>query len=130
MPCVCVAADDAGLRGVLRHTLEGGGHEVLEAADGDEALRLLRSRAVDLFLCDLLMPGRDGPETIGDLRREFPGLPVVAMTGGGCGGWVALLPAARRLGAAGVLYLPFGPRDVLRAVGRALRAPAAVTPPG
>jgi two-component system, chemotaxis family, chemotaxis protein CheY len=103
---------------------------VLEAADGDEALRLARAGAVDLLLCDLLMPGRGGIETIRRLRREFPGLPVVVMTGGGCGGWVDLLPAARTLGAAGVLYKPFGPRDVLRAVARALRAPAAVAPPG
>jgi DNA-binding NtrC family response regulator len=124
MPRVLIIDDDDSLRGMLRVALEGDGHQVAEAAGGAEGLRLLRERGADLVLCDVFMPGTDGLETLGALKDEFPGLPVVSMSGGGFGGQVDMLGVARALGARAVLYKPFklqAVRDVLR---QTLGAPA------
>ena len=123
MALVLVVDDDAGLRAAARHMLEPAGFEVEEAADGQQAVRALRRRPADLVLCDLFMPDADGIELLRHLPAEFAGVRVLAMSGGGCGGKVDLLPVARRLGAAEVLYKPFDQAAVVAAVGRALRAP-------
>src|SRR5262249_44040719 len=115
MARVLVVDDEAQVRGLLRTILEPAGHHVLDAGDGAEALRVVRREGVDLVFCDLFMPGQDGLETIRDLRRDFPGLPVVAVSGG-CDGRIDLLPVARLLGAAQTLKKPFRPESVLDAV--------------
>jgi CheY-like chemotaxis protein len=58
------------------------GHTVLEAGDGAEALHLVRRRngAVDLILCDLVMPQMNGTELAGRIGGEFPGVPVILMS--------------------------------------------------
>src|SRR5262249_48013757 len=81
MAPVLVIDDEAGLRAFLRLALERSGHEVAEAEDGEVALRAWRAAPYDLILCDLMMPNRDGMETILALRVERPGLPVIAMSG-------------------------------------------------
>src|SRR5947209_4368981 len=100
---VLIIDDDAKVRAVLRVMLESAGFEAAEAGDGEEGVRAFRRLEADVVLCDLFMPGRDGLEAIRGLRREFPGVKVIAMSGGGFGGAVDMLPAARLLGAAAVL---------------------------
>jgi CheY-like chemotaxis protein len=128
MPRVLIIDDNDELRGMLRAALEADGHQIAEAADGAEGLRLLRARGADAVLCDVFMPGTDGLETLKALKEEFPGLPVVSMSGGGFGGEVDLLGVARALGARAVLYKPFrlqAVRDVLQQIlGASAEAPA------
>jgi CheY-like chemotaxis protein len=108
MARILVIDDDRALCGLLRAVLHEAGHEVEAASDGAAGLRLLRDRPeFDLVLCDLFMAGTDGLQTIRALRRGFPGLPVVAISGGGFGGTVDMLPVARLLGAARCLHKPF-----------------------
>ena len=78
--CVLVADDDVDMREWLREALEGAGYDVLEAANGKEAIRLLKEAKVDLFITDLFMP-EQGIETIRILRHEYPSLRVIAMSG-------------------------------------------------
>jgi CheY-like chemotaxis protein len=120
MARVLVVDDEEVVRSLLHSVLEPAGHQVLDASDGAEALRVVRRESVDVVFCDLFMPGQDGMETIRDLRRDFPGVPVVAISGGGYGGRVDLLPVARLLGAAQALKKPFRPESVLDAVRQAL----------
>ena len=119
---ILVVDDDAHLLEVVRRMLDGAGYCVLTAADGDEALRLIASQpadqAIDLVLCDVLMPGREGIETCTEVVQRHPGLPVVVMSG-------ALradtyLRMALRLGAAGRLAKPFGRDELLDVVRKAL----------
>jgi CheY-like chemotaxis protein len=121
---VLVIDDDVAVRAVLRDLLEMAGFEVVEASDGAEGIRTFRRQRADLIFCDVFMPERDGLETITELRRDFPGVKVIAMSGGGFGGSLDLLPVARALGAAAVLHKPFGRAAVLAAVERALGASA------
>jgi DNA-binding response OmpR family regulator len=111
---ILIVDDDMHLRRYLALVLEEAGHEVLQAEHGRAGLHVARHHPVDLLLCDVYMPEQDGLQTIRELRREFPGLPVVAMSGGGPEGMIDMLPIARRLGAADTLAKPFS-SEALRA---------------
>jgi CheY-like chemotaxis protein len=118
---VIVLDDDPSVRTMTRILLEEAGLDVVEAADGTAAIRAFRDLGADLVLCDLFMPGLDGLEVIRTLRREFPSVKVIAMSGGGFGGTLDLLSVARHLGAAEILHKPFTQQSVLAAIERTVR---------
>lgn len=118
---ILVVDDDAKVRGVVRAMLEREEHEVIEAEDGKAGIRRYSAGGVDLVLCDLFMPGRDGLEVIIELRRGFPGVKVIAMSGGGFGGALDLLPTAKGLGASEVLYKPFSRALLIAAIERVFK---------
>jgi DNA-binding response OmpR family regulator len=111
---VLVIEDNAGLRDIVRLALEGAGHEVLTATHGQEGLAYLNGHRVDLVVTDLFMPEMDGIEVISALRRQFPGVKIVAMSGRP---GVDYLSVAKELGAARILRKPFGMDELLSAVG-------------
>lgn len=117
---VLVVDDDPALRAAIRRMLTAVAVEVVEAGDGDEALRLLSREPADVVLCDMFMPNRDGIEVLRAMRERFPGVRAVAMSGGGFGGTVDMLPVARALGAAAVLPKPFTQAAALEAICRAM----------
>jgi CheY-like chemotaxis protein len=79
---IVVVDDDLWIRAMLRHVLEREGHEVLDAENGIEGTLLCRKHVPDLVITDVHMPGQDGFETIVCLRREFPDLRIIAISGG------------------------------------------------
>jgi CheY-like chemotaxis protein len=113
MPKILLVDDDGPFRKMLRITLAQLGYEVREAADGREAMKLLREEPPDLILTDLVMPEKEGLELIGELRLQHPWLKIIAMSGGGRVNAVDYLRVARRLGVDGVLAKPFS-SDELR----------------
>jgi signal transduction histidine kinase/DNA-binding response OmpR family regulator len=115
---VLIADDDAQVCHVVREMLESAGHAVILAANGAEALDLLRSRPVDVVLCDMLMPEKEGIETCSEMHRRHPGLPFIAMSG--APGGSSYMRIAVKLGAAGSLAKPFSRQDLLLALDRAL----------
>jgi CheY-like chemotaxis protein len=123
MARVLVVDDSAAVRGVARAFLERQGHEVAEAGDGAEAVRAFCAQEADLILCDVFMPGKDGLQTIRELRALRPDVKVVAMSGGGRKIGVDLLGVARAFGAAATLPKPFDAAAVAGAVRQALDAP-------
>src|SRR2546425_4784767 len=72
MPRVLVIDDDEQVRALLYEILDRAGFEVIEATNGGEALQLYRTRPTDLVITDLIMPEKEGVETILELRREVP----------------------------------------------------------
>ena len=82
---VLIVDDEADLRKSLRVILAKAGYDVVEAADGEEAVRTIRSGdnplIVDAIICDLVMPKMNGMEAIAFFRDQFPGVPVVVLTG-------------------------------------------------
>jgi CheY-like chemotaxis protein len=119
---VLIVEDDASVRALLRLMLEKAGLEIVEAAEGAEGLRACRQLRPDAVLTDLFMPGVDGLELIRNVKRECPGVGVVAISGGGFGGTMDLLPAARVLGAVEVLRKPFDRATAVAAIQRAVEA--------
>jgi CheY-like chemotaxis protein len=82
MTRILVIDDDELFREFLEKALIGAGFEVVMAADGAEGLRLLKRSPVDLVISDVLMPNKDGLETIREIRGFAADLPIICMTGG------------------------------------------------
>ena len=116
MARILVIDDYEGARRFAKTVLEAFGHTVLEAGDGEEGLRVLREQHAEVVVCDLFMPKRDGLEVIQELRRDFPRLPIIAISAGAPGGQGDALPFARALGADRVLWKPFEAQALLAAV--------------
>src|SRR5687768_12074125 len=83
MPKILLIDDDDAFRKVVRLALTSMGHDVIEACDGGEGLRLLKANSIDLVLTDLIMPDKEGIETIMEIQRMRPELKIIAMSGGG-----------------------------------------------
>jgi DNA-binding response OmpR family regulator len=112
--------DDDNFRKMLRTTLEDRGYEVTEACDGKEGLARHGARPADLVITDLIMPGKEGLETIIELRKLKPGLKIIAMSGGGRMSAKDYLPIARQLGAARVFAKPFANDALVAAINELL----------
>jgi len=120
MKRILLVDDDDVIRKVLPAVLQRAGFEVFLAADGRDGMRLLRSQQVDLAVVDVWMPEKDGLETLIEIRRDFPPIKVIVMSGGGQLGFRSPLDWAKRLGADAVLEKPFSNEDLLKAVLDAL----------
>ena len=90
----------------MRKMLEAD-HEVIEAANGNEGLMLFRQGGADLVISDVIMPERDGIETIQELREGWPGVKILVMSGGGAVDPRERLIDAELLGADASLLKPF-----------------------
>lgn len=107
MAFVLVVDDDPVFREIARAMLMAGGHEVAVAEDGVKAVRAVEARQPDLAVLDMLMPNRDGIETLGDLRRRWPRVKVIMVSAGArLLDAEGLLNAAKALGADATLGKP------------------------
>ncbi len=124
MASILLIEDDTPLREVLATTLTNAGHTVLQAADGRQGIELFHVSPTDVVITDIIMPGQEGIETIMALRKEFPRLPIIAMSGGASHSRTYLGMAAK-LGAHRTLAKPFTPAELLRAITEVLPKPGA-----
>lgn len=113
MTRILIVDDDENQRVVMRLILENLGYEVLEAPNGKEGLILFGSAGADVVVTDLIMPEKEGLETIRELRRGNPGLKIVAMSGAG---HQYSLKVAKFLGANAVLVKPFPPEELAKLI--------------
>ena len=116
MAVVLVIDDDKQIRLLIRRILENEGHTVHEAADGKNGILLLQQNSIDLVITDIIMPEKEGLETIIDIRHDFPKMKILAISGGGKTGLPDFLPAAKKFGAHKTLPKPFGKQELLEAV--------------
>lgn len=89
---------------------------MLEARDGNEGLALHKEDPCDLVITDIIMPEKEGLETILEFRKADPCLPIIAISGGGRQGYSGYLEAAQPFGANRSLAKPFSQEDLLGAV--------------
>ena len=115
---VVVADDDSLLRETFRAFLEARGYNVLLAEDGNDALKIVESTTVDAMLLDILMPRKEGLETLIELKQRFPALKVFVMSGGGLYGRADFLTVAGKFGADAVLRKPFPIQSVIELLQR------------
>jgi two-component system, chemotaxis family, chemotaxis protein CheY len=121
MARVLVVDDVPVVRLVIAKILRRAGHIVQEAANGDDALASLAGGRPDAVVTDLWMPGSDGLSLIHALKEGFPGIAVVAMTGGSPRESQELsLRKAQEAGIAMVLVKPIDKDELVAAVGQAL----------
>jgi DNA-binding NtrC family response regulator len=128
MPAVLLLEDNEAYRALMADVLTLAGFEVCAAPDGRHVAEILRARRIDLVITDLVMPERDGIETITDLHYSHPRLPVIAISGDMPLNRDLYLRLAEKLGAARVLAKPFK-MDQLIAAAREALAPGITTRP-
>lgn len=117
---IMIVEDDPAVRELLRKILERAGHDVLDAANGKEALSLFKANPAELIITNILMPEKEGLETIQELRREDPDIKIIAISGGGQIGPADYLEIARRFGATRTFSKPFDRKALLKAVDELL----------
>lgn len=122
MARILLVDDNVDFRSVAGKILRRAGHDVVEVADGAEALTLYRVDPADLVITDVYMPGTDGIETTIRLSQEFPSVRIIVASGGGTVERGRVLEIAERLGAIRTLAKPFGADELLAAVDAALHA--------
>ena len=113
---VLIIDDDPQFRMMLKQMLERAGYEVMLAPEGKVGVRIYREEPPDVVITDIFMPGQEGIETIRDLCRDFPGVKIIAVSGGARGGSLNFLPAAEMFGAVRTLNKPFEQREILEAL--------------
>src|SRR4051812_47444675 len=114
--------DVAGVRAALQILLEGAGYEVTTAPDGRSGMELFSSAQPDLVITDIIMPDQEGIETIREIRRLHPSMPIIAMSGGGRARNADFLRIAKALGANATLAKPFDGAELIREVETCLAA--------
>lgn len=83
MKTILLIDDNQDFRETVREMLEREGYSVIEAEDGGQGIKLYRSHAIDLVITDIIMPNKEGVETIFELHFGYPNVKIIAISGGG-----------------------------------------------
>ncbi len=121
---ILLVDDDDLFRKMLALMLTKMGYNVVEARNGREAVNLHRHLLPDLVLMDLIMPEKEGIETIEELRRAYPAIKIIAISGGGLGRATDYLRIAKLMGADRVLAKPFSNEAIAAALNDLLGGPS------
>jgi len=116
---VMVVDDDEKLRSLVGAVLSRAGHDIIAAADGEEALRLLGEKSPDLLVTDLNMPRMDGSRLVEEVRKRDPMLPLIVLTGLGT---VDKAVEMMKKGACDFIAKPFSTEQLAGSVKRALES--------
>jgi len=123
MALILIVDDDEAVRGVATDFLERAGHEVRQAADGNECLKQIGLVSPEVLIIDIVMPEQSGLRTIDHLVKASAELKILAISGGGSllnsGDYLSL---ALSVGAHGTLQKPFSGADLCAAVDALLES--------
>lgn len=120
MADILIIDDDPNFRAMMTDMLVRENHRVSAAADGSEGIRIYKNDTYDLVITDLVMPEKEGIETIMDLKKINPEVKIIAISGGGRIGPEVYLQCARELGASQALMKPFKKSELLAAIADCL----------
>ena len=124
---ILVVDDEHSIRRFVRSVLEEAGYDVVEAANGKDALTMVGLSVPDLVITDLVMPDQEGLETIRKLHAEHPHLKIIAMSGAAGGRYLQM---AQPLGASLTLTKPITPQDLINSVTTVLNGKGPPSSPG
>lgn len=113
---ILVIDDEEMIRDIVMSVLAHAGYEVFCAGNGNEGLEILKTQDVDLVVTDILMPEKEGIETIVEIRKSRPKIRIVAVSGGGRANNLHPLQIAGKIGADKTLPKPFEPDELLAMV--------------
>jgi PAS domain S-box-containing protein len=113
--------DESEIRKLFIKKLAGRGYEIIEACDGKEGIKLYHETRPDLVITDLVMPEKEGLETITELKREFPNVKIIAISGGGRNIPDAYLKIAENLNADRTFTKPIDWPEMIKAVRELLK---------
>ena len=121
---ILIIDDDRDFRTALKLVFECHDYRTHEACNGKEGIESYRRTPTDIVLTDIYMPGKDGLETIRELKKEFPETKIIAMSGGNKGNG-DFIQVARHLGAIHCIKKPFDPDELIRLVNLTLEGDGA-----
>jgi CheY-like chemotaxis protein len=116
MAKILVIDDEPSILLMIKKMIEKAGHEVDIALNGSEGLELFESKCHDLIVTDIIMPQKEGLEIIRELRKKYPALKIIAISGGGRIGPEGYLPSAKHFGADMVFQKPIMQKDFVEAI--------------
>jgi DNA-binding response OmpR family regulator len=116
MQKILIIDDESHILLMLKKMLEKSGYEIDLAANGVEGVELFKKSQADLVITDIIMPEKEGLETIREMRRIKPNLKIIAMSGGGKVSADNYLDIAKIFGAAKVIAKPFTKQEMVGAV--------------
>jgi len=116
MSRILILDDDVQILDMLRQTLEREGFEVVDAPNGKVGIMLYREDPADLIITDIIMPEKEGIETIIELKRDFPDVKIIAISGGGQISSEEYLSMAKKLGARYTFAKPVERKKLLATV--------------
>jgi CheY-like chemotaxis protein len=117
---ILVIDDEDMIREIIVTVLSEAGYQVAGATNGFEGLQILKSQPVDLIITDILMPEKEGIETIIEVRKSRPNIQIIAISGGGRAHHLHPLKIAGKIGADMTLSKPFEPEELLSVVKKML----------
>lgn len=120
MSKILVLDDEPSILLMIRKMLEKAGYEVIVASNGRDGMKLFEREKPDMVITDIIMPEKEGLETIFELRRMHPDLKIIAISGGGRISPDGYLPGAKLLGANMVFQKPLVQKEFLNAVASLL----------
>lgn len=120
MSRILVIDDDEILNDMIVQLLREAGYEAEGACDGLVGLKIFESRQYDLVVTDIVMPEREGIETILAIRKIAKSIPIIAISGGGKLDPDQYLIIAKQCGANYIFTKPFRNRELLEAIKKCL----------
>jgi len=120
MKKILIVDDDDLIRELLYEILESNGYHVIEAENGNRALEILENESVNLIITDIIMPDKEGIETIIEIKKKLPKTKIIAMSGGGQLDANSYLSIAKKLGVTKTISKPFDPKSLLNIVSELL----------
>lgn len=116
---VLIIDDEVQFRTMLRKFLQSSGYEVAEAGNGEEGIKLFFEKPADMVISDIIMPEKEGIETVMEIKRQFPNAKVIVVSGGGWYGTDLDFDMAEKLGAL-TLKKPFELQELSDAIQKLL----------
>ena len=116
MQKILIIDDEPHILLMLKKMLERVGYEIEIATNGIEGIKLFKASGADLVITDIIMPEKEGLETIREMRRIKSDLKIIAMSGGGKVSADNYLQIARIFGAAKSIAKPFTQKEMVSAV--------------
>ncbi|MGB5746212.1 MAG: response regulator [Desulfobacterales bacterium] len=118
-PVILLIDDEKPFRAVIKQVLSKAGYDVVEAANGVEGINRFYEKPADVIITDIIMPEKEGIETIIELKQAHPEVKLIAMSGGGWYGTDIDFDMAKKLGAR-TLDKPFALQELLDVVSELL----------
>ena len=120
MAKILILDDETSILLMLKKMLERAGHEVEIALNGSDGMELFKKNKPDLLITDIIMPNKDGLEVVLELRKKYPELKIIAISGGGRIHPEGYLPSAKHFGANLIFQKPLVQKEFLEAVSSLL----------
>ncbi len=111
MARILVIDDDDLVRTLMVDLLKREGHDVVSASNGEEGIQLFREDPTELVITDIVMPRKEGIEIIQELRGNYPGIEIIAVSG-----YDDYLKIAKALGIKYTFYKPFNNKEFIQTV--------------